>query len=44
MVIKQKTKERNVDTFNLWMAEKVKSVYYADNKKMFNAYEKLQKI
>lgn len=34
-------KETNVERFNRWMKEKVQSVYYSDNIKMCNAYERV---
>lgn len=34
-------KETNVERFNRWMLERVKSVYYANNELMCNAYTKI---
>lgn len=34
-------KETNVERFNRWMKEKVQSVYYSDNIRMCNAYERV---
>lgn len=37
----KKQKETNVEKFNRWMAEKVKSIHYPDHERMCNAYERI---
>lgn len=39
----KKNKENNAERFNRWMKEKVQSIYYYDNLKMCNAYERVLK-
>lgn len=39
--IKQKKKKSEVEKFNEWMKKRVKSVFYSDNERMCNAYERI---
>ena len=34
---------KEIEKFDKWMRTKVKSIYYSDNEKMCNAYEKIKK-
>lgn len=37
----EKQPKTNVEKFDAWMRKKVKSVFYADNERMCNAYERI---
>lgn len=41
MKAKIKKKKSEIERFDSWMRKKVKSVFYADNEKMCNAYERI---
>ena len=37
----KKQDKPNLDAFNSWMIDKVKSIHYADNEQMCNAYKRV---